>query len=158
MYPSDKDVSFGIFVKNFEVNLLEQGFRIDNKALIIGKSGTFIKKIFNYSVFFYKILRIGFLDSYDLAYVHFLNHTALPVWFLMILRKKPLIINAHGGDIFPQSSFGKLIHFFSHLLVRKANLVVVPSNFLKKQIKLKYEIEGEKIFYFSFLRSKSFNV
>lgn len=146
MYPSRKNPEFGAFVKGFAIGVDNFGFRVVEKAIIKNKGKSFWHKVFLYLKFSVDVIFTGVSKSYDLVYVHFINHTAIPVILLNILRKKILIINAHGGDIFPRSLVGKLIHKFSAVLVKQADLFVVPSQYLANEVHKYYFIDKKRVF------------
>jgi L-malate glycosyltransferase len=78
MYPSEEDRSYGIFVKNFEVNALKQGINVSCKAVIKGKGKTAIEKVIKYIKFYISILFVGARGNYDLIYAHYITHSAFP--------------------------------------------------------------------------------
>ena len=56
MYPSNKSVSYGIFVKNIEKILIEGGFKIFPKVVLNKKNNSFFKKTLSYFKFYLKII------------------------------------------------------------------------------------------------------
>jgi len=66
--------------------------------------------------------------------------------FIKSFSKKPLILNAHGSDVLVNTKIGKLIQKLVTPIIKKANLVVVPSEYFKDIIYHKFSINKEKIF------------
>ncbi len=60
--------------------------------------------------------------------------------------KKPLILNAHGSDVFVNNKIGELIQKIVTPIIIKADLIVVPSKYFLEVIEDKFNIKAEKIF------------
>lgn len=146
MYPSEEFPTYGVFVKNFESLLRSQGCEFSIKALIEGRGIGFIGKIQKYLSLFSKVFRSIKRRDYDLIYVHYVGHSLLPLVFVGNYIDRPLVINAHGSDVRPTSGVGKLIQRFVKKVVRKADLVVVPSVYFKGIVLREYLIDEAKIF------------
>lgn len=85
-------------------------------------------------------------NEYDIIYVHYLNHTLLPFFFVRMKNLPPFILNAHGSDVFPERPTSKLLSFISSKIIKYATKVVVPSKYFKRQVSKKYDIKPQKIF------------
>lgn len=135
MYPSATHVNYGIFVKNFENGLLDDGIKID-KIVIKGKGENIFSKIIKYFIFVsfsvYKILK----QDYDIIYIHYAEHSVFPLSIVQKFKniKKPIIINTHGDDVFSNSLISKFV-FNS---IKNANLLVVPSKYFYGVVSKKY--------------------
>jgi len=81
MYPSKDHPFYGIFVKNFENQLIAEGFEFE-KAVIKGRGKTKIEKLKKYFKFFIDVFRALKGDNYDLIYVHYAEHSLIPLVFL----------------------------------------------------------------------------
>jgi len=146
MYPSACHPTYGIFVEKFASSIERQGADVTCKAVIRGKGSSFIEKILKYFVVTYDIACCLFREQYDIVYVHYLGHTLIPFVFLRKFVKVPLILNAHGGDVLPITFFGMIIEKMVRPVVKGADLIVVPSEFLKKIICGKYKIRCNDVF------------
>lgn len=147
MYPSKDDFTFGIFVKNFKDNLITEGVTVSNKALIEGRGKYFGEKLKKYFKFYSDILMQGLRNKeYEIIYVHNISHTSIPVTLLKAFINKPLVVNAHGGDVIPTSKLTKIFHIFTRKMLRKAKLIVVPSEYFKETIIEKFNVKEGKIF------------
>lgn len=127
MYPSNKYPFYGIFVKNFEYQLREQGFQFD-KVVIKGRSESKFEKIKKYFKFLFDTYRALKKNEFDLIYVHYAEHSLIPIVLFKSLIKKPLVINAHGDDIL----YPSLISSFVQNTIKQCNLIVVPSDYFKE--------------------------
>lgn len=145
MYPSASHPFYGIFVQNFENGIIANGGTV-YKAVIEGRGKNKLEKVLKYFKFFYDVAKLVFTKEYDLIYVHNIGHSLLPLVPISAFLKKPLVINAHGSDVFSASKSGELIQKFVIPVVRKADLVVVPSNYLLDTIIEKFSIDKGKIF------------
>jgi glycosyltransferase involved in cell wall biosynthesis len=145
MYPSKDYPFYGIFVKNFENQLMTEGFEFE-KAVINGRGRTKLEKLKKYFQFFTDVFKALREDKYDLIYVHYVGHSLLP--FLMFKRNplKPLVVNAHGSDIFSVSKIGHLIQKMITPIIKEADMVVVPSNYFKNILEEKFSIHQNSIF------------
>lgn len=145
MYPSNDHQFYGIFVKNFEKQLTQHGFEF-KKAVIRGKGRSIVEKTKKYFQFFKDVVRLVKKGDYDIIYVHYIGHSLLPLLLVRHMLRKPLILNAHGADVFEISRFGLLIQKLVTPIIKSADLTVVPSNYFKCAIKEKFSIEPKKIF------------
>ncbi len=147
MYPSKDDFTFGIFVKNFKDNLVTKGVIISNEALIEGRGKYLGEKLKKYFKFYSDILMQGLRNKdYEIIYVHNISHTSIPVTLLKSFINKPLVVNAHGGDVIPTSKLTKIFHIFTRKMLRKAELIVVPSEYFKEVIIKKFNLKKKKFF------------
>lgn len=145
MYPSHKHPFYGIFVKNFENGIIAKGGTI-YKAVIEGRGKNKIEKMIKYLKFFYDVIKLVFTKEYDLIYVHYIGHSLLPLVPIRVFLKKPLIINAHGSDVFSASKLGKFIQKLVVPIIRKADLIVVPSRYFADIVVKKFLIKKDTIF------------
>ncbi|MCL5247332.1 glycosyltransferase family 4 protein [Cellulophaga sp. 20_2_10] len=147
MFPSSKDPVYGVFVKNFRDQLLAQGMRFSCYSLIFGKSHLIFGKILKYAKYY---ISIGFnfiKKDYDVIYVHYLSHNTPILLFLLFLfgKSKPIIINTHGSDV--TKSKDKYIDKLNERLLKKIDLIVVPSQYFKELILKQYlSLEEENVF------------
>lgn len=145
MYPSAEYPFYGIFVKNFENQLIAESFEFE-KTVIEGRGITKLDKINKYIRFFIDVFKKVKANDYDLIYVHYIGHSLLPLRLVQHSVKKPLVVNAHGSDVFTNSKVGTFIQKLVTPLIKKANLVVVPSDYFKDIVSEKFMIKKENIF------------
>ena len=124
MYPSPKNIRYGIFVENFVI-ALEDTFEI-KKTVLTKKEG--LNKLLGYIVFYLRILKLMFVaKKEDLIYIHYPLHVA-PI---LCLFNRKYILNFHGSDLIFNSSFKKFLSFFLKKII-KNSAIVLPSNYYKK--------------------------
>lgn len=145
LYPSKEYPFYGTFVKNFEIQLSSKNF-IFEKAVISGKASSKIAKIKKYLQFFKNVIHLVNKDDYDLIYVHYVSHSLLPLLFVRHLLKKPLVLNAHGSDVLVNSKLSLFIQKLVTPIIKKANLLVVPSKYFQEVVQQKFMIDKSKIF------------
>ena len=143
MYPSKEFKYYGIFVKNFE-KYIKKYFKI-TRVVIKGKSKNKLEKIKKYFIFFKMILRNIKYEDFDLIYVHYISHSLIPFLFVNKI-KKPLVLNVHGSDIMSKSLFNKILQKTLYRIIKKSELIIVPSNYFKNLVSNKFKIKSEKIF------------
>lgn len=141
MYPSTKNPVFGVFVKNTEHLLVQNGLKIVQKAVREKETGK-RSKIFSYLKLYVQIINIFLSKKANSVYVHFPLQTAPILNFCLRFSKKKLILNIHGSELNENSRFhSSLVSLFN-----KANLVVVPSKTYSRLLQEKYKINSNKIF------------
>lgn len=144
MYPSKKYPHYGIFVRNVENILEEQGHRV--KTVILEKCDSKIKKFIKYIIFYFSVIYNGIFGRYDVIYGHYLSHIALPILITLKINKKcKLILNAHGNDVVPENkSDYKFIPLVKKILF-KAEILIVPSNYYRTIMVNDYGFPENKI-------------
>lgn len=145
MYPSAECPSYGVFVKTFEEQLIDEGCEF-RKAIIIGRGKSKLDKLKKYFLFFLYVFKAIRKDDFDLIYVHYMSHSLLPLLLVQKYIKKPLVINAHGSDVLYTSKIGKLIQKLVTNIIKKANLIVVPSSYFEDIVTKKFDLPKDKIF------------
>ena len=133
MFPSKADKLFGVFVKNFIEELQKQNVIFTRLVLIKGQSFGFFKKVVNYTSHYFNITFGYFFSAYDLIYVHYISHH-IPILFpLLFFKQKPWVLNAHGNDVIDLQK-NRLLNFFAKRVLKKVDLVVVPTVYFKDKI------------------------
>ena len=144
MYPSVSHPTYGTFIRNFELQMQTEGFVVD-KCVISGRGKNIFQKIKKYIIFFKQTIHAIHQEDFDLIYIHYINHSLLP---LLVFKKitKPLVLNAHGSDVHPQSTIGRLLQRISTPVIKNADLIVVPSEYFRSIVNNKFSFDAKKIF------------
>lgn len=131
LYPSIDDRDYGIFVRNIEDGLQNNGAEIVQKAVISGRTRSFFEKLGKYKKFYLDILSAYRKNDFDLIYLHFISHSSPGLLLARGLfgKKKKLVINIHGSDILKYHK--GLLKFSNKKLLRTTDLLVVPSAYFK---------------------------
>jgi len=150
MYPSKTDAYFGVFVKNFCEGIEKDGsISIVCKSLIRGQGKSYYDKLCKYLIFYFSILFNGFFKKYDLIYVHNVSHSILPL-YPVILKKMfadfKVVLNPHGEDMIITHKLDGLLLKLSLPFIRRADLIVSPSNYFKLKIIQLYNLDYKRIF------------
>lgn len=146
MYPSKEHPTYGVFVKNFKDQMEKQEFDISQKALIYGRGKNKLQKLIKYIKFLRDTIKLIKQKNYDLIYVHYISHSLLPLLFVHTKIKKPLVLNAHGSDVFVNNKIGKYIQKLVTPIIKRAHTIVVPSNYFEDVIHQKFGIDKKNIF------------
>lgn len=145
MYPNNKSKHYGIFVKNVEDILKDNGFMVDR--VVMTKQTEKIAKLFSYIYLYSMTVLKGMFNNYDYVYVHFVSHSSLGAVFLKRTSKNvKLILNAHGNDVLADFSFEIKNESRSSKYLKYADKVVVPSKYYKSVLFEKYNIDKDKLF------------
>lgn len=141
MYPSAKAPNYGTFVKNF-CNQLDK-LNVKYRKVVLTKGSTKILSYFSY------YLKIGFnvlFNKYDIVYIHYASHNALPILFLNKIKHIKVYTNVHGGDVIPQTNFQHRMQRYTKKLLNISKKVIVPSIYFKKIMEEDYNIPKDKIY------------
>ncbi len=146
MYPSDKNPSYGIFVKNIEGVLKNNGISVE--TIVKRWDNNFLSKLKEYFKFYCAIIRkLSNKKGYDIAYLHYFTHTFLPVLLgKLIFRnsKTQIVVHVHGNDIIERGKLGNLLFQIFRNFTHYVNGWVVPSNYFKKVLVKELNIEEKK--------------
>lgn len=146
MYPSKNYPSFGVFVENF-INNLKNDYNVSFVLSVIkGKQTSLFKKILAYMYHYIEIIYKGLTTNYNLLYLHYISHSALPVILVKLLTGKVLVINAHGSDVISDNKVLKINSYFIRKLVLISDCIVVPSKYYREVMMKKYSIDESKFF------------
>lgn len=148
MYPSFKDPVYGTFVQSFIEQLISlNGYKDTKKIVIKGRKASHIVKIWNYIIFYIKIISNLLFNRYDLIYVHTITYPILPLRIVRLFKKLPLIFNVHGGDVLTRGRIANYLKKYSIPLLKEAKLVVSPSFFFKNILLKEFPfLKEDKIF------------
>lgn len=132
IYPSLDDPDYGVFVANFEQAIHAKG-GIVYRSVIQGRVHGNFDKLYRYLIFFLSVYKNLLTKDFDLIYVHFANHSLLPLIPVYRFIRKPIVINAHGGDIVPaERKRAGIISKVTKNIINQSALIVVPSNYYKE--------------------------
>ncbi|MGO3237911.1 MAG: glycosyltransferase family 4 protein [Psychroflexus halocasei] len=137
MYPSQNDGLFGVFVKNFKEEVEAQGVEFSAVSVIKGKSNSAFKKSVKYITHYLSILKNFTFKSYDVLYLHYLTHHIPILFFLIPFKSKKWVINTHGNDIVHLEN-QKFLKRIACTILKRVDLVVVPSSYFKKEVLKNY--------------------
>lgn len=144
MFPSKKYPSYGIFVKN-HIHILEKVAKTVD-TIIMKKETNKVKKLAAYIIFYWHIFFTLLFKKHDLIYLHYASHSAIPILFAKFLKRDiNLTVNLHGSDVFPETNLQEYLQKWVKRLLKKANHVVVPSDYFKKVVIERYKIKAESI-------------
>lgn len=144
MYPSREYPYYGIFVKNINKIINECGYTIETECVVKANS-KFQKTLAYIRYFLVSIVKINF-KKYAFVYIHYPAFSAIPLLFLM-RRNVKLIVNIHGNDLVPETLKDVFFRKFTDLAVKKANNVVLPSEYFKHIFMERYpSFDKNKIF------------
>lgn len=146
MYPSKKEPNYGIFVANFVHSFEEKGIEF-SFAVIRGSGHNLLSKWRKYTLFYFSILYRLLFCRYDLVYVHYITHAALPLRLVAKWKKIPVIFNIHGRDLLTRSRLASFFLRLSQPLLKEALMIVVPSYFFKEKVlEIIPSVSADKLF------------
>lgn len=146
MFPSEKDPSYGAFVARSLDDLLAEAMDIRHVVVIRGRQERW-QKLLAYGRYFRDLLSVGIFGGIDAIYAHYASHHCLPIALLSIMFRKRLILHIHGDDLAVRGGLIRAIYRTGQgLLVRRADLIVVPSAFFVEMLCSIYpQVEPSKV-------------
>lgn len=145
MYPSKNFPSYGTFVKNFcsQLELLN----IQYDLSVMYKTNLRIGKLFLYILFYVKTLFLVLYKKYDIVYIHYASHSALPVLLAKKIKRNLIIFtNLHGSDVVPENKKQEKMQKYTEQIVDISKKVIVPSEYFKNYVIKKYKLNPKKVF------------
>lgn len=133
MYPSERDVRFGSFVRDSVESMRRLGTEIRVVAVTDSRRGP-ARAAVKYSGLLARTAVATARGGYDVVHAHFLFPTGVAGWLAATARGTPLIVFAHGSDVALASSRG-ILAALARWVVRSADVVVAPSRYLADEIK-----------------------
>lgn len=144
MYPDINNPGFGIFVKNFEDILSEN--KIESKRIVLKKERKKLIKVVNYFFYYIKIFINLVFRKYDIIYIHYASHNAIPVLLASKFRKFNLYTNVHGSDVMQQTRIQNFLKPSVQKLLNLSNKIITPSEYFKDYVSVEYLIDKNRIF------------
>lgn len=146
MFPSETDPSYGAFVARSLDDLLAEDLDIRHVVVIRGRLERW-RKLLAYGRYFLEILMVGIFGHIDAIYAHYASHHCLPIALLNVVFRKRLILHIHGDDLAVRAGWSRTLNRVGQgLLVRRADLIVVPSAFFSDMLRLIYpQVDSSKV-------------
>lgn len=138
MYPSESYPFYGTFIKNFH-DISQDYFDVDK--VVLTKATSKMEKLIGYIVFYFKIVFNILFKKYDIVYVHYISHVAIPLLICKKIKKFNLYINVHGSDVVPTSNFGGKLLPYTASILKKAQRVIVPSSYFESLVKDEFKVD-----------------
>lgn len=131
MYPSAAEPGYGSFVQRQQRELTERhGVRI--RLVSTSRRGGGVANVLKYAELLVRTLAETIRGDYDLVHAHYLLPVAAFALIPSVLRGKPLVITAHGTDIYT----GLRPRWKPHIVraLKRACRVIVVSQFLAETL------------------------
>ena len=148
MYPSESYPAYGTFVKNFVDRFDALNTGGSNKVVTIkGKRKGMVSKLLTYAAYYCRLTYELTAHRYDLVYVHTVTFPTPALRIASLFRRLPLVFNVHGDDVLPGNRFKKALKRLSRPLVRKARMIVSPSDYFSDVVSREFPgLSPERIF------------
>ena len=138
MYPSATEPGYGSFIKRQEEELTRR-FGVEVTLVTTPRRGGGVANLAKYSALLFKTLAATVRGGYDLVHAHYLMPVAAFALIPAGIRRTPLVITAHGTDIFSGTAWP-----WKPLIVRalrSACRIIVVSEFLADRLAENYGID-----------------
>ncbi len=144
MFPDKRYPTYGIFVKRFCDELKKS--HINYEKSVLYKENNKLIKIFKYLIFYFRSFIKYFNKNNKTIYIHYASYSSLPIIIGYFFKKKRVIVNVHGSDIVPENKLHEKMNHFTKKILTISSKVVVPSEYFKRYIIKKYNVNERKIF------------
>lgn len=137
MYPSSLDPGYGSFVARQQQRLTSD-HGIDFSLVVSARRGGRWANIGKYARLLGSTIAATIRGDYDIVHAHYLLPTAAFALLPALARRRPLVITAHGTDIYTgQRPFWKGLVTRA---LRRAHRVIVVSEFLGRELEAGYGV------------------
>ncbi|MDP6529045.1 MAG: glycosyltransferase [Gemmatimonadota bacterium] len=143
-FPSPRKPYGGTFVKEQVAALRALGTDVD----VIGDTGEGKSPrdiLCKYLRLFAKTVRAVFRTRYDAIHAHYIFPTGTIALLAATLRRTPVIVTSHRGDIYHMPQRARVLRFLTGWTLRRAAAIVAVSEELKADIISGYDIPPEKV-------------
>lgn len=131
MYPSDAEPGYGSFVQR-QVERLEREHGVEVRLVVSYGRGGGSANLGKYAQLLWRVIVATARGGYDVVHAHYLLPTAAFSLIPAVVRRKPLVITAHGTDIYTGTWRG-----WKSLItraLRRACRIIVVSSFLADRL------------------------
>ena len=132
MYPSADEPGYGSFVQRQERRLTEQ-YGVSIRLVASLRRGGGRANVAKYAALLVDTIAETIRGEYDVVHAHYLMPVAAFALIPAVVRRKPLVITAHGTDIFSGQARG-----WKGLItraLRRACRIIVVSDFLAEKLR-----------------------
>lgn len=143
MYPSKKYPHYGVFVQNIFNSLISKKIHVDK--CVCTKHSTKLGKLGAYIIFWLFTIYKTLFFEYDVIYVHYASHCALPLLLVHKFKKVKIVTNVHGNDIVPEDNKDEKFLKLSKQLLKISNFVICPSIYFKNILINEFNFNEELI-------------
>lgn len=143
MYPDENNPSYGIFVERFCKQVDKLGMAYDKSVMY--KNNNILKKIFGYVKFYLKTIFKILFNKYDLIYVHYASHSAIPIIISSKFKNIKIFTNVHGSDIVPENKRQEKFQKLTKKLLDLSYKIIVPSKYFEDYVVKKYSVDISKV-------------
>lgn len=146
MYPTEKNKSFGIFVKNQVEALRSRGLLVDVAAITNPKAGK-LQVIKKYLLWMLEVLKIFSIrgKKYSIVHAHYVFPSGLWGYFFKKIFGTRFIVTAHGGDIDKMARKSPFLFKWTKKILHEADHIIAVGNELYDTIVNEFEVSGQKV-------------
>lgn len=135
MYPSAADPAYGSFIARQQGRLTSE-HGVSFQLVVTSKRGGGLAGFGKYMSLVLRTLGATLAGGYDLVHAHYLMPMAALSLLPAALRRRPLVVTAHGTDI--RTGQRPLVRMGIRWALQRACRVIAVSDFLARQLELGY--------------------
>ncbi|MDY0086970.1 MAG: glycosyltransferase [Coriobacteriia bacterium] len=132
MYPSDRRMHFGSFVRDSVKAMRAVGADVRVVAITDPRSGR-ARLLAKYAGLYVRAVMAAARGGYDVVHAHYLVPTGPAGRLCAVLRRVPLVLFAHGGDVL-LAARGDAVGRSARRVMRSADVLVAPSAYLAEEM------------------------
>lgn len=145
MWPSLEDPHIGVFALNLSEALRDQGFEVEDSAVIRGRRRGRREKVLGHLRLLGGLSRQA-LSGADALYVHGPSWFAPATLLSAAATSKKLIAHTHGGEVYPHSKIERWAQPAVGVMLRRADLVVAPSRYYAGELARTFQLDADRLF------------
>lgn len=132
MYPSERRVHFGSFVRDSVEAMRAAGADVRVVAITDPRSGR-LRLLGKYALLYARALLAAARGGYDVVHAHYIVPTGPAGRLCAALRGVPLVLFAHGGDVL-LAARDDAVGRSARRVMRSADVLVAPSAYLAEEM------------------------
>ncbi|SFK18270.1 Glycosyltransferase involved in cell wall bisynthesis [Halobacillus dabanensis] len=145
MYPSRKNPTYGIFVKNQVEALKEKGLDIEIAVNKDNRGGK-VNVLKKYGIWLLKtLIKLRKGRSFDVVHAHYIFPSGLPALLFKKLFHTKLVVTSHGGDLDQMAKKNRWIRKMTEYILKESDHVIVVGEALKEEVTTNFGVNEEKV-------------
>ena len=144
MYPTTDDPTYGIYVQETVENLRKHQ-NVQSTVIASMTTGRGVIAFFKYIDVTLRCLYYIMRGKFDIIHAHYVLPAGLIALFPKYIRRKKLVITAHGSDINILPQRNVILWYLTRFVLRRADGVIAVSEHLYGRITNDFGIEKEKV-------------
>jgi len=145
MYPGEENRSFGSFIK-VHVDTFRRYTDLEQFVVVNTDQRKGLPRlIYKYGSFLLRSIWCSLRRKFDVIHAHYVFPTGFIGLICHWLTGRPLVITAHGSDVYNLASKNKRVFRVSRFVLRRASAVIAVSRDIRDELVDEFGVDEEKI-------------